>query len=767
MTLPASPPPRILAVDDEPMILHLIRRTLRDFEVIPCQDPREALSLLRQGDWDLLVTDLRMPGITGLELIRRARRILPDLPCLILTAYADLEIARKALELGAYALLTKPFSAEELEAAIQQALRRRLDQEARARERALLDLFPALRRLSALPSVEEGMRRAVRVMEEHLRADGAWIQFRDRELRDPDPLPDLPHRLVFSLSWGQVGVVRRAPFGGADREVARLLAQHLEVALEGAAHLEAEVHRARQLALVHRAAMAFARTLDLEQLLQEAVEATAEVLGCDLVAILTLEEGRWILRSMAGDKSRPQRTGSYTQPREAGVLGRLWRTRQVQWVPDTQRDPDYIPPVYALVPMRSELAVPLFIGGELFGALDVEDLRPYAFGAEDRQVFEVLAAHLSQALENAALFSQLQQRLQEIEALLEMAQEINRPLELSPVLNRILGLGIETTRASRGALFVAGPEQAPWLMQAHGDPPPFCPLPHFLKEMTYVGEMERDRWFALPLRVEEETVGALLLALEESPMDPAQRRFLSGMAEMAGMAVRKARLLEETQRNFFEVLVLLAALVEEKDAYTREHVERVAAYSVAIGRAMGVEVRDLQVLYLGGILHDIGKVGIQDSILSKPGPLTPEEFEAVRIHPVAGYQILKSLSSLSPVLPLILYHQERWDGSGYPYGLRGREIPLLARILAVADVIDALSTDRPYRRALPKEEVMEILRQEAGVLWDPRVVQVALDLLAGWDLPLSGEEVERILEEVRAPWPSFGRKEFSIREPIA
>lgn len=180
-------------------------------------------------------------------------------------------------------------------------------------------------------------------------------------------------------------------------------------------------------------------------------------------------------------------------------------------------------------------------------------------------------------------------------------------------------------------------------------------------------------------------------------------------------------LLEEAE----SILFALARSVEQRDRYTGRHCERLAAYSVLLAQAGGLSKHDQLALFRGGYLHDIGKVGIPDSILFKRGLLSDAEWEVMRLHTVRGEEICRPMKSLAPVLPIIRSHHERWDGSGYPDGLRGEDIPLLARILQVADIYDALTTARPYKPALSHHEAVEIMLDEARRGWrDPELISL-------------------------------------------
>jgi putative two-component system response regulator len=179
------------------------------------------------------------------------------------------------------------------------------------------------------------------------------------------------------------------------------------------------------------------------------------------------------------------------------------------------------------------------------------------------------------------------------------------------------------------------------------------------------------------------------------------------------------------------VLFALARAVEARDRHTIHHAERVGRYAEAIGAAHGLTPEDCELLYQGGVLHDLGKIAIPDAILLKPGPLTDEEFAVMKSHSVEGERICLSLRSIAHYLPIIRHHHERIDGAGYPDHLFGKDIPLGARIAAISDAWDAMVSDRPYRRGLDHEEALRRMRQGAGSQWDARLVRLFLDLLDG------------------------------------
>lgn len=178
------------------------------------------------------------------------------------------------------------------------------------------------------------------------------------------------------------------------------------------------------------------------------------------------------------------------------------------------------------------------------------------------------------------------------------------------------------------------------------------------------------------------------------------------------------------------VITTLALTIEARDPYTLGHCDRLSRYAVALGEALGLDHEMIRALRLGGYLHDLGKIAVPDGILLKPGPLDPIEQERIRAHPGAGSDLVLGLRSMELVRPIMRHHHEKWDGSGYPDGLKGEAIPLGARIISVVDVFDALHTERPYKAALSRSDAVSLLIRETDAgYWDPKVVETFLEIL--------------------------------------
>jgi putative nucleotidyltransferase with HDIG domain len=198
---------------------------------------------------------------------------------------------------------------------------------------------------------------------------------------------------------------------------------------------------------------------------------------------------------------------------------------------------------------------------------------------------------------------------------------------------------------------------------------------------------------------------------------------LNSVAAILGIHSGNAELYQQQRRFFAGVVCALTSAIDAKDPYTCGHSDRVARVAVRLAEQLGCDQKQIETIYLSGLLHDVGKIGIDDNVLRKPGKLTEAEFEHIKTHAEIGYKILSDIKQLDEVLPVVLHHHEQWNGKGYPHGLAAEDIPYLARIVAVADGFDAMGSDRPYRQGMPDEKIDAILHDGAGQQWDAAVVE--------------------------------------------
>jgi putative nucleotidyltransferase with HDIG domain len=244
---------------------------------------------------------------------------------------------------------------------------------------------------------------------------------------------------------------------------------------------------------------------------------------------------------------------------------------------------------------------------------------------------------------------------------------------------------------------------------------------------------------AYPLIIQKELIGVIeVLNKKEGAFLKEDLEVVSLIAPQASIALKNAFLYNELEELFKGTIKSLATAVESKDPYTYDHIDRVTELSLKLAQKAGLGRKDLKNVELSAILHDIGKIAIPDEILNKPGKLTDEEYEIIKTHVYHGAKILEPIPGLKEVVPAVLHHHERWDGKGYPYGLKGEKIPVIARIITITDAFDAMSSDRVYRKALPGHEIFKEFNKEKGKQFDPELTRLFLEL----------EEVNTVLNKL-------------------
>jgi putative nucleotidyltransferase with HDIG domain len=240
-----------------------------------------------------------------------------------------------------------------------------------------------------------------------------------------------------------------------------------------------------------------------------------------------------------------------------------------------------------------------------------------------------------------------------------------------------------------------------------------------------------------PLIAKGEIKGVLEVYFRsEYEFQPAQMEFLESLGLQTAIAIDNLQLFEALQHSNMELVQAYDATIEGwsraldlRDKETEDHTLRVTDMTVTLARAMSVSEEEIVHMRRGALLHDIGKMGIPDDILKKPGPLTEGEWEIMRKHPRYSYEMISPIEYLHSALDIPFCHHEKWDGSGYPRGLKGEDIPLAGRIFAIIDVWDALSSDRPYRKAWPDDKVIDYIHAQSGTHFDPKIVPVFLEII--------------------------------------
>ncbi len=247
--------------------------------------------------------------------------------------------------------------------------------------------------------------------------------------------------------------------------------------------------------------------------------------------------------------------------------------------------------------------------------------------------------------------------------------------------------------------------------------------------------MREEGLMTIPFNIREEPFGVLVVGEKDSQktFDNEDEFILGFLAEKACLSIENIALYDNLKQSLLATLMSLVSAIEAKDPYTQQHSSRVTSYALKIGREMACDLDLIQRLELSGPLHDIGKIGINDNILNKPGRLDQDEMSQIKAHPLIGVNIVSPLGFDPDELAIIRSHHERWDGGGYPDGLEMEAIPMVARILAVADAFDAMSSSRAYRKALPFDKCLNELQTNSGSQFDPEIIKASIPLLSNQD----------------------------------
>lgn len=343
--------------------------------------------------------------------------------------------------------------------------------------------------------------------------------------------------------------------------------------------------------------------------------------------------------------------------------------------------------------------------------------------------------------ENVELRSQLE--------LMRVTEAVNRGMRLQPLLNMIIESARNVLPAAGASILLLDRMTGGFKLQCQsssdmdmaiqaflkGDKDkcgiiPSAKMPSLFHEEYYEdGVLHKRSYAAYPLFSRGETIGALNLVYLDrfNYLTPGQHRLISLMSSVAASAVENNILGRNLQKTYLQTIKALANSIEARDHYTAGHTDRVYRIARIIARRMKWDSHRLARLKTGCILHDIGKIGIPDAILNKPGELTPHEWELMKKHPEMGAKILRDIPFLEPVVPFILFHHERFDGTGYPRGLKGEEIPIEGRLLAVIDTFDAILSDRPYRPGRDTQTALDELTFNRGTQFDPIIVDIFME----------------------------------------
>ncbi len=503
---------------------------------------------------------------------------------------------------------------------------------------------------------------------------------------------------------------------------------------------------------------------DTERLYQLIVNIIAAEFEGSICTLWLASKGSLALRcvAMAGALDDYQVSQKLTVD-GPGLIARSIQAGNVLNVGDVREVQDFVP---SWGKARSELVIPLKSGSEVLGALDLQHANLRAFGPDDERMMTLFSMRVVSMLEHVRLVDAIEQSLKRLSALHTIDVAISSSLDLRVTLNVFLEQVTSQLHVDAAAVLLLNPDLQ-LLEYAAGrgfrrsgmsgisllvgeDAAGRAALERIIVA-TYDLDVAAASFqhperiagegfvasFAVPLIARGQVKGVIELFYRERFVpDPDWNNFLETLARQAAVAIDDAHLFDRLQRSFTELTVAYDAAIEGwaraldlRGIEPEGHAHRLSEVTLDLARRMGIPEENLVNVYRGVLLHDIGKLAIPDSILLKPGPLTPEEWERVRQHPLYAYDILSPIEYLRSSINIPYYHHEKWDGSGYPFGLRGEQIPLEARIFAVVDAWDVMRTDRPQRLAWNDQEVVDYLLERSGADFDPQVVENFLLLL--------------------------------------
>ncbi|MBI5841868.1 MAG: PAS domain S-box protein [Chloroflexi bacterium] len=582
-------------------------------------------------------------------------------------------------------------------------------------------------------------------------------------------------KTVYPIGEVWIGT-RLAPIRNAAGEVRAVLGIARDITERKRAEVALRRH-ADELETLYESALALSQLLDLREIGQRIIETFDEKLDWHHAAIRLYhpESDRLELLAFSHPdiKNEVERRGVEKRFNDLisrpglGLSGWVVQHGQAVRSGDVSHDPRYADTYPGL---NSGLYLPLQVGGRTIGVIAVESEKANAFSEADERLLTTLAAHAAVAIENANLFAETRRRLENMQALHIIDRAIASSLDLRLTLQILLkqtmeqlnvdaadvltynpltqtldyadGQGFRTDalqhthlRLGEGYAGLAGLERKIiHLSDLKGRRTDFLRSPNFKFE-------EFVSYLCVPLIAKNQIKGMLEL-FHRSPFQPDQNwmDFVETLAGHAAIAIDNASLFTDLQRANAELMLAYDTTLEGwskaldlRDKETEGHTQRVTEMAEKLAHLMGVRGMELVHIHRGALLHDMGKMGVPDNILLKPGALTDEEWKIMRMHPVHAYEMLSHIAYLRPALDIPYCHHEKWDGTGYPRGLKGEEIPLAARLFAVVDVFDALRADRPYRNAWPEEKALQYIRGQAGRHFDPKVVEAFLRMAEGSD----------------------------------
>lgn len=565
---------------------------------------------------------------------------------------------------------------------------------------------------------------------------------------------------------GVISVQSYSPnaFGEREREFLSTIADTVAIAIENARLYEAEKQRAVQLTQTVELGIELASLRQESEVLETLVKRVAEVMNSITCTVLLIDEvnNEAVLTAQTGLPSSSNQTRI---PLTLPAIRKLIKTGEPLILSDIDRQEPSIRQILIRPDLNAFFAYPMLRNGRVIGAITLSNIKPYSPSAEEISTCHLLAERAATALENARLFEKTERQLQQVQALRTIDAAIASSFDLRAILNIILfqitaQLGVDAADVlllnphnyafeySTGKGFLTNAIEKSRFLLGEGFighqimerrtihvPDLKAVLQNFIRADIFRSE-GFTTYSAVPLIAKGEVKGVLEV-YHRKPYASSREwlEFLETLAGQVTIAIDNSQLFTNLQHSNLELSLAYDATIEGwsraldmRDSETEGHTKRVTEMALRLARIMGMSEAELVHMRRGILLHDMGKMGIPDSILLKPASLSDEEWKIMHMHPQYAFEMLAPIAYLRPALDIPSSHHEKWDGTGYPRGLKGEQIPLAARIFTVVDVFDALSSDRPYRKAWTREKALQYIADGKGKFFDPRVVDVFMSL---------------------------------------
>ena len=570
------------------------------------------------------------------------------------------------------------------------------------------------------------------------------------------------------ISEKVIGVInteskRADAFSKTDERFLTTLAGQLATGIERARLLEGLIGEQHNLELLYHLSLELAADLDPGQVARHALQVAINVLGVSRGNILTIENDNEHMRLLAVTGYDRETVGAINQRlnwnTSQGVTGRAVQTHTPIIVPDVSKNPYWIPIPGLDDWVKSIVSVPLIAGNDVVGVLNLLSEETDFFKIENLSLITAIASPVALALQNARLYDSLRQRLAELEMVANISAAMRKAQSQNDMQDILLAKAVEGLQANAGVLLLLDHNELKFA-NTHGATgvslgatcPPNAGMmwqalkssrPYFIPDVRQIEELHESTicqalmgdalsCACVPLQTTASTIGVVFLNWKNKPfLSTDESRLLESLSEIAANAIHRSSLHLQTIQQAQDLLQAYDATIEGwshaldlRDKETEDHTLRVTNLTLQLAQAFGMNESQLDHIRRGALLHDIGKMGVPDHILHKAGALSDEEWTIMRRHPQLAYEMLSPIAYLQPAMDIPYCHHEKWDGTGYPRGLKGEEIPLAARIFAVVDVFDALTSNRPYRPAWKKRKALDYIREQAGTHFDPQAVEL-------------------------------------------